>query len=277
MKYLNLYDYFDYRSFLADYYAKRKAREPKFSHRYFAMKAGYNSSGYFSNLVKGTNNLSDKYIDKFIVGLELNEKEAQWFRHMVDYTHAASAQAKQDIFDQMVKLLPKKMRRLKSRQREFYSKWYYVAVHQLLAVMDFSDDYPSLARRVSPPLRVPEAKNAIRLLEELGLILKDQNSFYRPSEQAMIGGKEVGTQVIHEFQNHMMDLAKDSQCRVEPEERQIQTTTVTVNAKSKARIQAKIKQMQQEIFDIIQSESNEDQVYQLNLQFFPLSAKPKDP
>ena len=50
--YINLYDYFNYRDFLADYYVAAKDRDKNFSYRYFAMKAGYNSSGLYSSIVQ---------------------------------------------------------------------------------------------------------------------------------------------------------------------------------------------------------------------------------
>src|SRR4051794_5482246 len=37
----DLFAYTDYREFLKDYYEEQKAKDPKFSHRYFTMKVGF--------------------------------------------------------------------------------------------------------------------------------------------------------------------------------------------------------------------------------------------
>jgi hypothetical protein len=41
----DLYGYIDYRKYLKDYYEEQKARDPKFSHRYFAAYRGQDPQG----------------------------------------------------------------------------------------------------------------------------------------------------------------------------------------------------------------------------------------
>ncbi len=50
---ISVYDYTSYRGFLADYYAFRKKRNPSFSYRGFAAKAGISSSGLYKEVVDG--------------------------------------------------------------------------------------------------------------------------------------------------------------------------------------------------------------------------------
>ena len=96
---MNVYAYYNYRKFLQDYYDYRKSVQRYFSYRSFAKKAGYSSSGFYLDLVRGRKSLTPQMLPKFIAALGLNEKEGRYFTLMVDFTHATTPASKQAIFD----------------------------------------------------------------------------------------------------------------------------------------------------------------------------------
>ena len=272
MKYLSIYNYFDYRQLLEDYYNVRKEAESKFSYRFFNQRAGINSVGLYKSVVKGEVNISPKSLPKFALGMGLDEKELKYFELLVDYNHSETAKGKQAIFEQMIPFLPLKDQRIAQNQKEYYSKWYVVAIHQALWVINFSDNYKSLADFLNPGIKVPEVKRAIKILRELEMIEQDQNNFWRPKHAQVTGsGKEVGAFAIHEFQNNMMDLAKEAQNRISKEKRNLITNTMSVSNEGRLRIIEKISIFQKELNDIIISDKGENQICQLNLQFFPIT------
>ena len=272
----NIFDYFDYRSYLRDYYDTRKSFDSKFSYRFFAREAGYNSSGLYPNIVSGINNLTENYLPKFVKALKLNESQSKHFKNMVKYTHESDPVKREKFLDKMLRQLPEKTRRLKKNHFEFYSKWYYVAVHQSLSILDFKDDFKELSDFINPGIRQSEAKNAIELLKELELISQDANGFWRPSQKSFVGGEEVGTIAIHEYHNIMMDQAKIAQRNIEKSQRHIITQTVAITSEMQQHIKEKIANMQKEIVNAIVSDDNskpKEQVFQLNVQFFPITNK----
>jgi uncharacterized protein (TIGR02147 family) len=80
---LSIYDYTDYRRFLADYYAARKKNCPSFSYRNFARRASISSSGLYKEIVDGKRGLSRALIVKFARALKLNRRETNYFEAMV--------------------------------------------------------------------------------------------------------------------------------------------------------------------------------------------------
>ena len=54
---MNVYAYYNYRKYLQDYYDYRKSVQRYFSYRSFAKKAGYSSSGFYLDLVRGASRL----------------------------------------------------------------------------------------------------------------------------------------------------------------------------------------------------------------------------
>src|SRR4051812_47778282 len=96
---LNLFEYLDYRKFLADYCAHKKNLNQVFSNRLFCRKAGIKSAGYFSEVLNGRRNLSKSFIAKFAKGLELNAKEQAYFTLLVAFNHAKTDRAKQTVYE----------------------------------------------------------------------------------------------------------------------------------------------------------------------------------
>lgn len=269
---MNVFAYYNYRKYLQDYYEYRKSVHKYFSYRSFAQKAGYSSSGFYLDLVKGRKSLTPQMLPKFIDALGLNEKEAKYFTLMVDFTHATTADSKQQIFDQMSELLPRSVRTLTKKQQEYYSKWYYVAAREALAVINVGEDnIADLALFLNPSISVPHAKQAIRLLLDLELIELGENGFYRAAHKTISSGREIAPLFVHGFQKQMMDLAKDALDNFSTERRNVSCTTMSVSAEGLERIIHKIDMFRKEIVEIVRSDEGESMVCNLNIQFFPLS------
>ncbi len=272
MKSISIYDYFDYRKYLSDYYTTEKAAKPHFSYRYFMKKAGFNSSGSYSRIVDGTVNMTQKLIPKYASGLGLNVKETEYFEFMVLYDRAKTAEAKQQIFDQMLTYLPNKTKRLKNNQRDYYSHWYNVVIRESLAVLSITDDTISdMAYYLDPQIRTSDVKQAIKTLNNLGLIEKDCHGYWRACDSGLMSGCEIGPLHIHNFQFQMMDLAKESLGRFVRGQRSVSTKTFSVSSNAFEEIKKKIAKVHKDIEEIIISDENEGRVYQMNLQLFPVT------
>jgi uncharacterized protein (TIGR02147 family) len=189
---------------------------------------------------------------------------------MVDYTHAGSPESKQEIFEKMSGMLPRSMKILTRNQREYYSKWYYVAVRESLGVLNITDNYQDLALFLAPRISLPQAKQAIQLLASLELIEKC-DGFWRSRNNTISSGSEVDPLMVHQFQKEMVDLGKQAIGHFSRERRNISCTTMSVSPMGLERIIHKIDIFRREVIEIVRSDENERLVCQLNIQFFPLS------
>lgn len=269
----SLFAYFDYRHFLRDHFAHKKSLNRHYSHRAFARKAGYNSSGLYLLLVHGKQNLTPELIPKFARALELNARETEYFSHLADFTHAKSALAKQQAFDKMITLLPPSARNLGREQRDYYASWHNVAVREALSVLDVGDDYKALAAFLEPSLRVPEVKAAVKLLDSLGLIRKNARGHWKATDASLVSSPELGVVTVRRFQKEMMDLGKAALDAFPREERNISCSTFSLSPEGWERASLKIDAFLKEIAELVRSDAKEDRVYQFNVQLFPLSQR----
>lgn len=267
---MNLFNYSNYRHYLKDYYDYRKSINRYFSYRAFAQKAGYVSSGFYLDVVKGRKSLTPQMASKFIKALGLNNKETRYFSLMIDFTHAEAPDLKQKILDQMAQLLPHTGKILARTQQEYYSKWYYVAVREALSILDISENYQELSHFLSPHISVPQVKQSIQLLYRLGLIEKI-NGYWRAVNRTLSSGSEIQRLQIRRFQKQMIEMSSLALDDIKADRRNISCTTMSISQKGFERIARKIDAFRKEIIDIVTSDEKESMVYEFNIQFFPLS------
>ena len=271
MKYLKITDYKSYREFLRDYYNIRKSQDPKFSYRYFTRKAGINSSGLYSNLVTGSKNLTVNSGKKFAIALDLNEKELEYFLLMIEWTHSQNHEHKEDLEEDMASFWPKGIRRYHFAQKQFFSTWKHSAILQALHIIEVKDDFAPICEFLRSKVNIDEVTESFELLLELEMVKIHDTGFYKPTHQTGVAGKEVGVRTIREFQKIFMTLGQEALDTIQPPERHIVSNTLSASNESLELIKKKVQKLQNDIHDIVQQETETDQVFQLNIQFFPLS------
>ena len=264
-------DYTDFRKYLLDFYDEQKKLNPAFSYRYFAQKAGYNSSGLYKDLVNGRRNLNRSQILLFSKAMGHDMREAEYFENMVYFTQAKSVDERKRYFERMLNFRKSKAALIEADRYKFFSEWYYSAVRELLAVKKFKDDYNAIARSLNPTITPQQAKRAIRILTKLGFIKKDSNGHYRPVDSVMTTGTEIKSFHVANFQKSTMKLALEAIDRSPAKHRDISTLTLSISEDVFNVMKNEITAFRKKLLEMADTDKDLDRVYQFNLQFFPLS------
>lgn len=269
---ISVYEYMDYRAFLADYFRLKKSLSRHFSHRLFARRAGIKSSGYFSEVTGGLRNLSKGKIPGFARAMEFDGPERAYFERLVAFNDAKPGRAKHVLYEQVLLALPSRVQQIKLSQVEYFSKWYYVAVREALSILPVSDDFDALAASLHPPITPAQAKGAIKLLDRLGLIERNAEGLWRVRQASLLGKRDEASAVlVRAFQGEMIGRAREALESVPHVHRDISTVTMSVSAHAMGRVKGAIEDFRKRVREIVRSDSGEDRVVQLNIQVFPLS------
>lgn len=269
---LSIFDYLDYRRFLADFFAFKKSLNRHYSHRLFARKAGIKSSGYFSEVLSGRRQLPHAQVPAFAKAMDLGEKETVYFGLMVSYGHAKTDAARKSVYELMLQAMPVHVQQVKQSQMEYFAKWYHVAVRETLAIAAVKGDGDELADLLDPPITAAQAKAAMRALERLRLIARDGEGCWRATQTSLLSpdAPEAGM-LLREFQREMMAKAAEALERVPQAQRDISCVTMSVSPRGLERIKALAAEFHQRVLETVQADNGEDRVMQLNVQLFPLS------
>jgi uncharacterized protein (TIGR02147 family) len=270
----DIFEYTDFRKFLRDFQDEMRNRDGKFSHRYFAMKAGFSSTGLLSNIMQGRRNLTSPLIHKFARALKLNKKEAEYFENLVHFNQAKTVEDKNVYFDRMLRISPLKADVVSKERYEFYSEWWYSAIRELLYYFPFKGDYQALARMLDPPLRPEQAKKAIATLEKLNMIERKPDGTYKQTSAVLTTGKDhEHTLHLANFKRTTMELALQSLDRQPREHRDISTLTLTFSNESFGKARLELEAVQNRLLKMANDDNAVDCVYQINMQMFPLTRK----
>ena len=94
-------EYSDFRQYMRDYYEERKRRSA-FSWREFSKITGFSSCSYMKVVCDGKSKLSKIGVERVGAAMGLAGFEMEYFRAMVQYGQAESAEAKNEAFRNML-------------------------------------------------------------------------------------------------------------------------------------------------------------------------------
>jgi uncharacterized protein (TIGR02147 family) len=262
----NIYEYTSYREYL-------KAEHSRFSYRFIAARVGFKSAGHFTQIIKGQANLSPHMVSRFIEFLKLKKRQAEYFEILVNFDQARTQAEKTRYYERILTFKGSAPSVLTPDQYEFYRKWYYAVVRDVLAFYTFKGDYRELSRILNPPISTEEARKAIELLERLNLIRKNRHKAYERADRVITTGSQGYNLALSQYAVNMMDMAKQAIDRFPSNERTISWTGITVSRETFLKIQEETRNFRKRILTMAQNSENPDRTYHFNIQVFPTSKR----
>ena len=273
---VTVFNYSDYRKYLEDYYREKKSANPAFSYQQLAKKAGFNNKGFIYSLIKGKRSISRQNCIKISQALGHNKYEAEYFENLVAFNHAKGLQEKNHFFERMDQVKNRgkgytQAQLVRRDQYELYSQWYHSAVRSLIDMYDFKDDYHWLARMVTPSITPKQAKQAVQLLEKLGIIERKRNGSYRITNKSITTGKEIVSLALQNLHLTFTDISKRAIRDMPRESRNITGLTLGISKNAYERICEETLRFQEKVMEIANEDDEADTVYQYNFHLFPIS------
>ncbi len=269
-----IYDYLNYREYLRDFFAEQKKKGV--TKLTILKKMGITSTGFLSNIIAGRNNLTHAQILSLVSIMKLSKHEAAYFEALVLFNQAKRIKEKNEYCDRLSSLRKTKVKDIAQDQLTLFSQWHYVIIRELLNFIDYRGDAKSLARMLDPSITPLEVEKTIALLEKAGLIKRQGNGRYVQSDKTISAAKEIKSLDIANFQLDTIDFAKRALETKKREERDISTITLTLSPESMEKVRAEIAKFRANLATIAKDEENPDQVFQCNIQLFPMTKKKEE-
>jgi len=268
-----VFKYNNYRQFLRDYYAEKKRTTGYFTHRYFAQIAGFSSPVFIKLVIDGKANLGKKSIEQICRAMNLSASESSYFENLVWFNQVKSSDKKHHFLQNLRALNEQyEVEVLDTEKYDFYSKWYHSVLREIAPNTNLKDDFAALGELLIPALKKRETKKALKLLQQLQLLQKQEDGSYKQVKKIVSTGSEVESLAIRDLHIQMARLALYALETISKEERDISGLTMGVSRKTVSSIKEEVKNFRERIMRIVAEDENPvDQVYRLNLQFFPLS------
>lgn len=267
----NVFAYFDSRRFLRDAQQEIKSRRKAFTLEFLATQVGLKSKGHVSLILSGEKNIPDEKISLFAKALELDERESVFFSHLVKFNQAATHRERKQHLDRMVAQMRIADRKLVPRQYALCETWWHPVVHEVLRIKDVKDDWAGLGLALRPAITPEQAKESVQLLEEIGLVKKDPNGFWKPTDVVVTFGEGWKSVAVREFQRNSIEMAQGAIDRFPVAERDISMVTISVGKESFDELKERLSLFRREALALARNDRNPDRVCHLNLSLFPVS------
>lgn len=269
----HLFDYDDFRKFMQDYFEEQKKMRSVFSHRFFAAKAGFSSSSYCLNVIRGRFNLTPKSIEKISKAMDFEPLQKEYFEALVQYNQAQQVDERDQAWKQILQIRKQiEFTHITTREQAYFSKWYYPVIRELAADTQWHGDYRVLARSLTPQITTEEARDAVKNLLEWGLLRKLDDGRYVQTSQ-MLDAAEIPPIALRQIRREYIQHAIGAVESMPKDERFAAFTTLAMSESSYNYAVEVLEEARKKIIARASNDTNVERVYEMMLVAFPMSKK----
>lgn len=264
-------EYTSYRQYIADFYAERKAKSA-FSWQEFASLAGFSSSIFLKYVSEGRYNLAETTAERVATAMKLADYECDFFVELVKFDHAKTDAEKKAAYGKMISIAEAhKAKVLEGDSFRFFSDWKNPVIRELAPAMPGAKPL-ALAHACREKITAAEVSETLNFLVKAGLLQKDDAGNYTQTEKSVTTGPmEVTPVAVRGMHRQMGEFALDAIEGVPQNERHFSGVTLGVTHEAYDEIVQVIAECRKKVIAIATRDSAADEVYRLNMQFFPMT------
>lgn len=269
----DVFEYTGYRQYIADFYAERKVKSA-FTWREFARMAGFSSSVHLKYVSEGRFNLGEDAVERVAKAMGLSGNRLEYFRAMVEFDHAVTDNVKKEIFERMLSIAKQSNAKvIEGDAFRYFDSWKNPVLRELAPAMPGAKPL-ALAKACRPKITAAEVSESLNFLVKANLLLKDAAGNYKQSDKIVTAGPMAAASVaVRGLHRQMGEIALDAIEGVPQSERHFSGVTLGITSGAYNEIIAVINDCRRKIIEIATRDDSTDEVYRLNIQFFPMTNK----
>ena len=272
----NITQYLDYRTFLVAHAQDQRRRYPSWTYGSWAKRLGLSGTASLTRILQGDREPGPKMVVEMVRYFSFSEKEAEYFRDLVRLTKLKRDPKLSSMLMEKMgkKFVNGRVRMIDDKTFNTISNWYYLAVREMVRLNHFSSDPAWIAKNLTFKVTPREVGQAIKTLIDVGLLSQTEEGQLQIAEGRLDTRDDVASEAIKRYHEEMLDNAKQALRCVQVEKRDITAQSIVISSENLSRAKELIRQFQDKFSELIEQESG-DAVYQLQIQFFPLTKEVK--
>jgi uncharacterized protein (TIGR02147 family) len=275
----DVFDYSDFRAYLAAWFDARSERDPEFSHRALAREMNTKDPAVLLAYTKYDKTLGSKRMERFIEIIGLDAEEADYFRLLVAFGHARTPRTRADAWDALCALRASLAKpSIDAGLFEFMSRWLYVALHTMVSLPGFRYDPVWIASQLRPRPTPADVRHAIETLLRLGLVREEGDTLIANDANLHTGPtvRRVASFTFHQQVHELAGVAL-----VAGRDRPVDERDTCFLAASLALPRDRLPQLRKAMWEFLMKASEDatgwaaqaDQVFVVELAAFPLTER----
>lgn len=271
----SLFDYFDYREYLHDYYSFHKKRNPAYSYRLFARKAKLGSPNYLKLVVDGKRRITDRTLFQFARGLGLTRDEEKYFRELVMYQEVSDPDSKEQHLRSLLKYQEKQRAPtlLKADRIKYVLDWHHSVIRELVSTRDFKEDAAWLAKRLGGKITEAQAVESIELLLRLKILKRNDEGKLMQAEPLLTTADEVPSHVLRSLHRTFLRKAINSIFAVPMDKRELSGLILSVPSHRVRELKQEIKEFRKKLNRKYGMDPRGDEVNFVGMYLYPITQR----
>lgn len=266
----SIFDFNDPIDFLKAYFDYLKIRTPDLSVRKWSIRLGISSPEILMLIFKNKKRISLTLIPTITNSLKMSAEETQYFDLLVKHSKS--------INDEEKNLYAQKMAEMRAQQKmhfhtvknlDIFSNWIYSAILEFCnlkqEVCTEKTIIDSFKIKVAPEI----IEEAIEHLLDQQLLSRDEKGNLSKIPFHIISKNDIPVKSVHNYYRQTAELAKEA-CDIDLNEREFQCMTISLSHSDIPAYKEAIREFRKKI-TAMKLTHKPDQVFQLNVQFFPLT------
>lgn len=270
---VNVYMFLETNKLLSEKFNEKKAKNPAFSIRSWAMQMGLNSHGGLQQILAGKRTVPKKYIPGMIKTLSLNTGEAMYFETLVDFEKAKTPEEKEIYYKRLNHLRPsrKVVEVFEIENFKYFQNPLHSIVRTMIERADFQNDPEWIRKSLRLKTTKREIEEVIERLISLGLARKEKGELKK--QQKHIKNKiDVPSKAVEDYHQQMSLFAAQEVKKQNIDQREYNSFCLNIKEDSLPLAKQKIRDfIDQFILEFEADSQTSYETYQLNLQLFSLT------
>lgn len=260
----------DYRDYLKAYYEKRKKGMPFYSYRMMGDKLGLDSSHLYRILQK-KQHLPAHALEAAKELLGIFGRAAEYFNLLYSSNVSKDPAQKAEQMAKAVSLRDVERRSLQNAELRFLENANIPVVRAWLEINGGVSDARQIAGSLIPPITESEAKEAVQILKDAGLVKKVSSGRLALTEPHLtVSGPEKAS-AVRKFQKRALHLAGEALENIPAKERNVSTLTLSVDGECFEDLCDMAKEFRRLVQKRVDAVKRPDRVMQFSLAFYPVT------
>jgi uncharacterized protein (TIGR02147 family) len=282
-----LSEYTDFRQFLKDVYAYRRAHEStgirSYSYSAFSAAADIKSPNYLKLIIEGRRNLSDDMISRFARALRLQKTELDEFGALVHYGQATEPIERNQYLKELADIRARRAfatGELSPQAWEKVPSWMGWVLYAMTDQKNVSFDPDELYRLMRAKTSPEDVRGEMKRLVANGDLKPEISDTgvtrYAKARDLIDAPQELPVEMIRKLQAELIYLGIESLFRDSPKEREFGAMTIAMTQAEFEQVRFELRQTRKRIqkdLKMNREAGQGERVYQMNIQLFPVTDK----
>lgn len=269
--FISVFHFQDPQKYLSRCFQARKKENPKFSIRAWSKELGFRSHSILVHLLSGEKKIRPHQVSLLCKGLGLNLKEADYLKTLVEFQHAQKFETRVQLRKRLRHLNPhqNEWKEIELDRFEIISEWIHMAILAMADLKGFQAIPQKIAQQLITPVSPHEIRLALNRLKQAGLLVADEEKGLNIHHHSTSTSNDIPNEGLQKYHRDVMSLASQALENTQVKDREFQALSITIEKKDLPLAKEMIRKFCKELNQSLLTTSG-DEVYQLNLQFFPL-------